>query len=409
MADATLRIGFIGNKAAGKTTLHTIWYLHPAPPEGMPPTNLILIFNDEPTRTRLSECATDLEINRSTNATALGPSDLLRWQMRLDDRKIAVTSRDYSGELIERASDKIASGQFQAVIDEVWGHITGCDAVFLLLDVTTPQTNQLNVTYELIDRLRERNARGLDRRPVALLWMKVDRVIAIAPDQDENMRRITDYTRRRPVFGSIRRLLDELSAGDSSLLKEFAVSAFGGYQDDEVRRGLSPPFDYIEPSGVFHPLGWAASRAADLAADHWGAKFRRGQASGGRLSGWRMDPPSSRCRSAHALYDQELPLGQVERQDLLEAITNEKKHISRGASRWWVRRSATGVATLLLMSLAVFWYLRIEAFRRYNSVVADTKACADDRSASERIVIAEGFLGSFWAQKCFSEILPGSP
>jgi hypothetical protein len=377
-------LGFHGVPNAGKTALHTIIYRLRAFKGGR-----VSFDDDEPTKVYLAGCMNDLKEHRTIRANVRAKPDRLRWRLVLANKDVwNVEAMDFAGALVESGG----AADAQHLADEVLTFLAECDALFLLLDCGDPDFRQIDAIDLLLSHLaRRQTTHGSRRRPIALVWTKVDMLGPIDPDPQVNLARIEQRLGQHHIFQTIHNILAQ-ETDEEHLFRQFPVSAFGSTAPD----GLAPPMDQIRPYGIFEPLVWAATTSAEVIEQN--QEDGLGEARR-RVAQLRRRGPVFRGPDFAAMeqaYDDLLPAAQIDHPALAAAVKAD-----RAAIRWQRRRAALkrkcALACLVLACLAAGWYgLRQSACARFDQVMQFRAGHPEDKHHAERRSRSERLLGSFW-------------
>jgi hypothetical protein len=380
-----LRLGFHGVPNAGKTALHTILYRLRAFKGGR-----LSFDDDEPTKQYLTACMNDLREHRTVRANAMAKPDRLRWRLILANKDVwEVEAMDFAGALVEAGSD--AASQFLS--QEVLTFLAECDALFLLLDCVDPDFRQMDALDLLLTHLgRRRTAHGSKRRPIALVWTKIDKLGPIDPDPEVNLQKIRQRIGQHHVFETIQNILEQENE-EEHLFKQFPVSTFGWTAHD----GLAPPLDQIRPYGIFEPLVWAATASAGVIEENQeeGLNQARRQIQEIRKRRWPFQAPD--FVAMEKVYHDLLPASEIDHPHLAAAVKADLAAIHRERSRRRLKKNAVKVCLLAAALFAGWFALHTQACNRFDQVMQFRSEHRDDKDLAQRRERTERLLGSVWS------------
>ncbi|MFQ3592224.1 MAG: hypothetical protein SNJ82_03425, partial [Gemmataceae bacterium] len=330
------RIGLLGRRGVGKTTLLTMLYREAS--QGRIP-GLRLASADDRTAEYLRDKITQLEQGQRLPAT-LAQTEL-RFNFYHEDRRVELILLDYQGEHVELGQTEPIRAFFQS-----------CDVVLLCLDPSSGQSDLTTAEMEfeqLIEEYLRQPPEGEAHRPMALLQMKADLAASSTTAFDE---RFAVQTRHTLAFHTAKdHAAKEQTAKD---FRDFAgyrplpVSSFRQQDDDHLA---------LQPQGLDQVLQWIADSLYRLDASRLAHLFRTTASV----------PLKRRALRAFAHAYPSDPL--------LEELAPEV----RIDWAWW-RRVGIGLTALLLLPLAAMFYDRWGAAQ----MLAQDERLRDDPRAAHR-------------------------
>lgn len=237
------RIGLFGHRNVGKTTLLSMFYRQAS--TGQVP-GLRLAAGDPPSAEYLAEKIAQIEAGEPPAGTLAETA--LKLRLYHGAARFDLIVKDYQGEHVTLGSD-----------EPIQAFFADCDAVLLCLDPEGPATpterrRRQQEVEDLLERYIDNSDDGTTGRPVALVLMKFDRVLArtgTAVASDDPATWGVDAL-VEAQYGMTRHALAQHAPGGGSAI--FAVSAYG-----RGAEGSRPPAE-LHPLGLERPLGWLAER-----------------------------------------------------------------------------------------------------------------------------------------------------
>lgn len=242
------RVALFGHRAVGKTTLLSMFYRQAS---GGEVRGLRLAATDHRTREYFADKINRLECGEPAPAT-LAETEL-KVRLYREESKLDLILKDYQGEHTSLGSN-----------EPIHEFFSDCDAVLLCLDPEAAHNRAERLARQqeietLLERLIERSGSAKTDRPLALLVMKYDQILAREgrePELGEESHWRVDQLVEE-LYGMTRHAL-AVHVRSSSM---FAVSAYGmGSHDGRPPRGL-------RPLGLDAPLHWLATELEALDAD----------------------------------------------------------------------------------------------------------------------------------------------
>jgi hypothetical protein len=244
-----LRFGVHGIMNAGKTAFQTVLYMTKTFDGGR------LSYDDTHTIEYLRQSADYLKKHGATRSTIQGNPDRLLYELVVSGKTYGIEAREYSGALVDVGTP------LEHLVQEVLAFNVHSDALLLLVDSSARDDRQLDALNVLLKRLTSaRPPLGSPRRPMGIVWTKVDRLTPLDGDPATIEQRVRQQLRNHDVFRTVDQLSEE-SEGPY-VLKSFFVSVYG----HELTEGRAVAREDIKPFNLHAPILWAADEATKVVA-----------------------------------------------------------------------------------------------------------------------------------------------